>query len=159
MAFLPSLACSFWTDRTPEDVRFLLKSVTVQRKWSVFPPDRGTFIGEIADYEFKIIPVLSYRNSFVPVIKGLIRPDGRGTRIFITMKLHGAVTAFCTVWFGFVLFFMPFGVLLVSAEGFLQALPILLGPAAMFLGGQALVRFGFGRPAEQSRKKLMELLG
>jgi hypothetical protein len=77
-----------------------------------FRPPPEPFRGYIAGRRFKMTRVLGrimglpYRNSFQPVIVGLIEPAAGGTIIHLKMRLHAFVAAFMTIWFGFLFVFI-----------------------------------------------------
>ena len=72
----------------PAKIRFWLK------------PDRKAFEGRLRNDEFKITRIISYRNSFLPIIIGKLHAVGNSTHIIIKMRPHLVVMAFVTMWFG-----------------------------------------------------------
>lgn len=122
-------------------------------------PGSGIFTGEILGGRFQVVPNLSYRNSFRPVITGSIRAEGAGSRVSIHMELAAPVRVFLSIWFGGVTFFSLAGMLCVLAEGFTSAWPALCVPAVMLVFGQILVRLGFSIPARNALQKLYALIG
>lgn len=61
------------------------------------------FDGEITDNKFKITRKINYRNSFLPLITGIIENNTDGSKITVLMKLHKGVTIFFYFWVGFLL--------------------------------------------------------
>ncbi len=159
MFFLPSFECILECGRMPDEIRRMMELVTVQQNKKFFGSGDGEFTGTVSDSGFEIVPRLTYRNSFVPIIRGWIKTDGETSKIIIKMKMHSFTSAFCAIWFGSLFFFLIFGILMAFADGILSALPIIAQSAGMAGLGLMMVRFGFQRPAEKSLERLKELLG
>ncbi len=58
--------------------------------------------GVIEGLHFTVSRILGYRNSFLPIIQGEIKPELNGCSIHISMSLHSWVKVFMVVWLGFV---------------------------------------------------------
>lgn len=159
MVFLPSLDCVLECSRMPDEIRRVLELVTVQQNKKFFGSGDGEFTGTVSNSGFEIVPKLAYRNSFAPVIRGWIKTDGETSKIVIKMKMHSFTTAFCTIWFGSLFFFLVLSVFVAFADGILSALPMIAQLAGMGGLGLLMVRFGFQRPAKKSLERLKELLG
>ena len=52
------------------------------------------FCGEVSGSTFKVMRVIRYRNSFLPVVSGTLEPRGAGTRVHVRLRLHAWVMAF-----------------------------------------------------------------
>lgn len=84
------------------------------RKWSRgFSRDHKFFAGTIENGKFNLNRIIHYRNSFHPVIVGLIHDDLDTSRIDVTMRLSYFVI-------GFMALFIPFWA--VISFGFLFSL-------------------------------------
>src|SRR5207247_8945197 len=73
------------------------------RRWLRLGSGRCPFEGTVKGFEFDVQRIISYRNSFLPQIRGTITSEPYGSCITITMRLHIAVLIFMSVWFGGVL--------------------------------------------------------
>lgn len=155
---LPSFDCCFQTDRTQEEIRVILESVTSTCKNGFSTGKNRDFIGEIQDLEFRITPNLWYRNSFVPVIKGRIEPDGKKWKVYIMMRMHPFVSVFSVFWLCGVFFGFLCGILCLFTEGIGSALPLIGITGSMIILDQIIMRIGFFRPAKNSMQRLRELL-
>ncbi len=56
------------------------------------------FEGEVTSERFRFSRIIGYRNSFLPVVRGHIRPDTGGSRVDVTMTIHPAVMLFLVFW-------------------------------------------------------------
>jgi hypothetical protein len=63
-------------------------------------PSGTSFTGKIANGSFKVIPAISGRNSFLPQIKGSIKPYLTGSLIYIKFKMHWVVIIFICAFCG-----------------------------------------------------------
>ena len=64
------------------------------------PTDGPPFRGTIEGGRFKIVPVITYRNSFLPVIYGAIaRSVAGGTIVRLRMRVNLFAAFFMAVWF------------------------------------------------------------
>jgi hypothetical protein len=74
------------------------EAVEPRRRWR-FSRLHRDFEGVVSRTRFTIVRIIQYRNSFLPVITGTIKPRPQGgTRIEVTMRLHWLVTAFMIIW-------------------------------------------------------------
>jgi hypothetical protein len=87
---------------TEHAARLLQEIVEPPRKWG-WPTSakRGYFEGRVAGGRFKIIRIVSYQNSFRPIIEGNFRRDGLGTLVTMRMRLAWPIVPF---WLSIVLF-------------------------------------------------------
>ena len=58
------------------------------------------FGGELDDTTFKIMRRISGQNSFIPVIRGRLKPSVSGTELRLVMHLHPVVVLFVGMWCG-----------------------------------------------------------
>lgn len=155
----PSFNDSFPSSKTPEEIYAVLQSVTAPPKLRLFQSCSQEFIGEVTPSYFRIVSNISYRNSFLPCITGTISPTGNGSQIMIKMRLHPAITVFCSIWLGFMVYVFLIGLLLAFMDGFAQALPLLGASAGMTAFAQILIRLGFSQPARKALRRIRELVG
>ena len=114
------------------------------------------FEGAVTPPTFEIRRVISYRNSFLPKIRGTITPDGAGSRISITMRLPLAVAIFMTVWLGGACF-GAFASATVGVSDPVALLPALI-PIGMLLFGSVLTLGAFSVEARKAESLLTFLL-
>ena len=100
------------------------------------PPFRGTIEGG----RFKIVPVITYRNSFLPVIYGAVaRSVAGGTLVRLRMRVNLFAAVFMAVWFAL----LASGLRNISARNTFA----LIGGDIVFLGtllfGVLVVAVGF----------------
>ncbi len=109
----PYARLTLQTPLSPEEVEARLTTMLTKPAFSFrVPPE--PFRGYMSRRQFKVMRVLGlgrvlrlpHRNSFQPVIIGVIEPAPSGTIIRLRMRLHAFVAAFMTVWFGFPLAFI-----------------------------------------------------
>jgi len=146
------------SSRNPDHVRETLLEVVDPRQ--ILPWDAKNsakpYQGEIGDRAFQISRIISYRNSFLPLINGRITPEETGSKIEIFISLDPLVFIFMLVWLGMV---GNMGILFLLAtlgEGNFE--PAALIPLGMFLFGFLLVFVGFKPEAAKAKKFLRELL-
>lgn len=124
-------------------------------RWGMTKPDKP-YQGKISESYFEISRIINYRNSFIPVIKGRIYPDGTGSKIHIEMTMHPFVMVFMGIWLGIV----GQGALGMLIAAFSSATfePAYLIPLGMFVFGILLCAIGFRPEANGSKKFLIDLL-
>lgn len=155
-SLLPALDCTLRCGRTPEEIRSILRIVTVEK--GLTEAEGGEFVGTVSECGFEITPKLWYRNSFVPIIKGRFVPDGEAVLIHVRMRMHTFVTGFSVFWFGGVFLFLLAGGLYALQNGMRSAFPMIIQSILMLALGQATERIAFHRPAKAALKRLKELL-
>lgn len=102
MLFLPYDHFTIQTGAPPQEARDRLAAQVRKPTWSALwqrkagPP----YEGAVAETTFKIQRIIRYRNSFLPVVVGAIRPTLLGSDIEITMRMQAPVIGFMVVWFG-----------------------------------------------------------
>ena len=111
--------------------------------------------GDISGVSFNITRIISYRNSFMPIIKGNIEKDFNVTKINVKMRLHPLVLAFVLIWCG-VIGVACLGILISSvSKGNFD--PIALIPFGMILFGYGLTTASFKYESKKSKKYLAQL--
>ncbi len=110
------------------------------------------FEGEISPGAFNIQRVISYRNSFLPQIKGQIASVQQKTHIQVTMQLDILIMVFMGCWL------LGTGLLsagvIVSQLHHFDADKFTFIPVVMFVFGCLMVTIGF-RPECNSAKKFL----
>lgn len=152
---LPHLEEQIESEKTPEEIRMILQSVTDYRKiaFSV----NAEFSGQIYPLGFRITPMLNYRNSFVPLITGnMTEKEGR-TIIEVKLQMHILTCAFMVMWNCMACFFFLCAILAVITGG-LEQITIILVSLGLLVFGQAFPRCGFYGPAKKAIGRLKELL-
>lgn len=162
MFILPYIHFTITTEKTPEEARALLESVTApKRKWfgnsgvTAYTGDRD-FIGKVGEADFKMVPMLSFgvHNDFQPVIEGQIRTAGSSTVVDVQMRSRWFVYVFYTLFFGA-------GVLLclIAGAALIKGIPERMEAvlfAVLWIFFNLLFRCFFFFPAEKARRKLEE---
>jgi hypothetical protein len=111
------------------------------------------FIGVVTDDSFRIYRDISYRNSFLPQIKGALVTAPTGTDVSVTMSIHPLVALFMLFWLGGVGYGALAGFASQEARGALS-----LVPTGMFIFGIGLTAFGFYPEARKARRLLEEAI-
>lgn len=114
------------------------------------------FEGRVTADGFRIVRIIGYNNSFIPVLRGHICPTADGGRVEGKMTLYPAVSAFMAVWMiGFGILGVAGLVAFLGGAGF----PALLVPFGMFLFGWLLTAGAFTLEARISLRRLRQILG
>ncbi len=109
----------------PEIKKKLSEHVDDMRMFNSLRSDKH-YQGDIYDNGFKVSRIISYKNSFLPILHGSFQRNGDGTDIIIKMKLHKFITVFMIIWiFGF-------GAVSSAFEGKGNFLPLII--LVVFLG-------------------------
>jgi len=157
MKLLPYHRYEIQTSLTREEVVALLQSETEPRKWLRFSRKHRLFEGEVSYEGFKIMRIIHYRNSFIPIIRGSLEQGVLGVKVKVRMHLHPFVMAFMCIWFGGVGFaILSTGAGLIS--GYTAPSPMLLIPFAMLIFGWLLTSGGFWFEARKAKPLLKDLL-
>lgn len=142
----------------PDVVRQKLLGVVEPPKairWG-FRETKKSYSGEVGEHYFKIMRIINYRNSFLPVIRGKISPEGMGSKIEIEMKLDTFVFVFILFWLGIVGNVCILSLIsMISDRNFSSGL---IMPFVMFMFGVLLTLFGFKYEANIAKKFLIDLL-
>jgi hypothetical protein len=139
---------------TAHAARVLQEIVEPPRKWG-WPTStkRGYFEGRVAGGRFKILRIVHYQNSFMPIIEGNFRRDGFGTIVTVKMRLVWPIVPF---WFSIILFLAWSSVAVNSSlAGPLGARILLLG-MTLFIYLFATIPFAI--EVRIAMKRLLELL-
>ncbi|MDB9509816.1 hypothetical protein PN499_01175 [Kamptonema animale CS-326] len=146
------------TSLHPEIVRQKLLAVVEPRKairWKINNYEKP-YEGEVGDHSFEINRIINYRNSFSPIIKGRIYPEGMGSKIDIKMAMHPSVIVFMSIWLGLVGSSWILSAIAMIEEGKFDS--SIFGVSGMLLGCLLLPLIGFKPEANDSKKFLIDLL-
>ncbi|OCR02239.1 hypothetical protein BCD67_10840 [Oscillatoriales cyanobacterium USR001] len=124
-------------------------------RWG-FRQSEKPYEGEIGEHSFMITRIINYRNSFLPVIKGKISPEGMGSKIEIEMKLHTFVFVFILFWLGMVGNICIFSLISIIYEKNFSSGTII--PFLMFIFVFLLTSIAFKTEANIAKKFLIDLL-
>ncbi|MEP6645683.1 MAG: hypothetical protein ABJC12_01220 [Saprospiraceae bacterium] len=118
--------------------------------------------GKIENGEFTINRIINYRNSFLPVINGVIASTPRGTTIFVKMRLVIIVLIFIIFWLGMVGFagtgLLLAGIFKIQSDPPVNFLPYSFIPLGMFFMGVFMTSYAFKRESKKAKIFLEELL-
>jgi hypothetical protein len=138
-------------------IRRIEQAVEPRRLWR-FSRTHRDFEGMVSRGQFKIMRVIHYRNSFRPVIAGVVKPRLQGgTRVELTMRLNRAVAAFMMLWaaapLGITLYFSLFAAAARQKfSGLLFFVAAMLGFAYILCAG------GFNVEARRALDRLKSIL-
>lgn len=157
LALLPYRAFVLETRLPPEEVSARLSAAVEPIRWFRWRwGKRQPFQGAVEVGGFRILRVIGYSNSFIPVIRGHVTPTVDGARIDGTMTLHPAVAMFTAIWLGGAFLFRIPVAGAVVAGGVLN--PMMFMPVGMCLFGWGLAVGGFTFEARLSLRKLQEIV-
>lgn len=155
-ALIPYRRYELLSDRPPAEVEASLRAVVGYRRFLGLGMAPFPFEGEVQDGGFTIQRAITYRNSFLPQIRGKITQASQGSRIAISMTLHPFVLAFMVIW------------LSAAGAGFVFVLYQTLrtggspsgafGVLFMFVFGWALAAGGFASEAREADRLLTSVL-
>lgn len=115
-----------------------------------------SYQGEFTHSGFKIWRIISYRNSFLPIIEGTIIPVTSGSRVAVTMRLHRFIAVFMIIWLSMVAaLLLAFS--LASMNGRIDPFPAVLVPFFMLVFGILLTSCSFWAEARKAKLFLVEL--
>ncbi len=152
---LPYLEERINSEKSPEDIYMILRSVTNSRKDVLFTNEE--FIGQVYPLGFSIYPKVNGRNSFRPKLTGNVVENDGGSTINIILQMHIVTRVFLLIWFGMVCFSFLCGILAVFT-GDLEGGTLILKSLGFIIFGQILMRCGFYGSAGKALKRLRELL-
>ena len=160
MKFLPSITEEYTSSMTPVELADRLgQFVEPRRYWtrSLFRDERSkTFEGEVSETGFSIKPIIRYRNSFIPIMKGTVKPTETGSKIKLEMTLHPFVKSFMRMWLGMVA--MGFITITISMLESSSFSPLFLFPIGMWFFGYFLAKKGFGYEAKPAQTTLESII-
>ena len=155
---MPVYWFEFETPYSPDAAIERVRSITaeppssleyIRRAWR-FETSSQPFLGEVEDYSFRIRRDISYRNSFLPQIRGTVTSTPAGSKISVKMFVHPAAGIFMLIWLG--------GTALVTLNTLVGSHPKSASgsfvPLGMFLFGLFLSCGGFFPEALKARRLL-----
>jgi hypothetical protein len=104
------------------------------------------YIGFVFDGKFEIHRNITYRNSFLPIIRGKISPTAVGSEIQINMKLEAFVKVFIGLWLGFTFLFCVAVIMVMFKASFS---PFFIIPFIMAIFGLTLSHGAFNYERKQ----------
>ncbi|WP_210411434.1 hypothetical protein [Oceanispirochaeta crateris] len=133
-----------------EDVVSKLNDYTEPLKLFKIGVGNKVFHGQVHQDHFKIYRQISYRNSFLPQIKGRMTQKENKTIIDVSMKLHPFVIAFMTLWFS--------GLISACMSFFLSPWkPFFFVPIIMLIFGILLCTLPFWYEVKKSKNELFKI--
>ena len=134
--------------------RVLQEIVEPPRKWG-WPSStkHGYFEGKVAGSRFKIIRVIRYQGSFLPIIEGNFRRDGLVTIVTLNMRLVWPAVPF---WIGIILFLAWSSVAVDSRVA--GPFDVRMAVIAMTLFIYLVVTVPFAIEVRIAMKRLLELM-
>ena len=141
-----------------EAIEKLLENIEAQKSFGIGAHNYlylKPYIGRFEENNFEIKRAISYRNSFLPVIKGTVYTEFDVTKIKVKMRPHFFVLIFMTVWFSGVLIGCLFTTIALLTQKFT---PMFLIPYGMIIFGIALLYGGFKTESSISKKDLLRIL-
>jgi hypothetical protein len=145
------------TTMSSEQIHSALDAVVEPPKWFRWPTASSKiFQGEFSADGFKIMRIIKYRNSFLPIIEGVITPTASGKMISVTMRLHRFVGIFMLVWLsGVIIGVVTF--LAAALSWKMAPLPALQVPLGMLVFGIALTSGGFWWEAKKTKPIIIKI--
>lgn len=164
--YLPLEAYVLTTSLSPEQVYQRLSDNLEQVKTAgitLFNRDSSKpYAGKITHHAFTISRIISYRNSFLPIIHGEISAAYGKTQVKIKMRPAMPVLIFMSVWLGIV-GVVCLGILFTGLTHITRLFqtgpsPIALIPFGMFIFGCLLINLSFKAESKKSKAFLATLL-
>jgi hypothetical protein len=159
MKFLPTENITYKT-RLKEDelIRRLSEFIEPEKtfRFDIFGGgSTKPYEGQISGQTFNINRIINYRNSFLPIINGVIEKDFDGLTIKVKMRLHNFVIVFLYIWYaGVGLGFLAFLKQALSNSEFNPASMI---PFGMLIFAYALTMGAFKYESNKSKKDLQTI--
>lgn len=141
------------TKQTGDEIYLILLELTE-------PPERGirvncnirkSFVGSVEKGNFKISPILNYRNSFVPTFTGSISETETESVINIYARPQIFARIFMTIWMAFLGLILLVGILRIIMDGFQS---FLIMPFILIVFGYGLSSILFWREEQKARQIL-----
>ncbi|NME72833.1 hypothetical protein [Flammeovirga aprica] len=159
MKFLPFENLTYQTKLDSEEVLHRISDIIEPKKairiTGIFgSSNHKPYEGSIEKNTFQMNRIINYRNSFLPIINGVVEKGKYGTEIKVKMKLHIFVMLFISIWLGIaaIASLALFPMLLMGNFDSISSLPFW-----MFVFGYVVVLGGFKYESRKSKKYLAEL--
>ena len=159
MKFLPTENITYKTKlKDTEVINRLSDLVEPERKFRLGLLSSGStkpYEGQISGQTFDIKRIIRGRNSFLPIIKGIIQRDLNGTTITVKMRLHIFVMFFLCIWCAVV----GLGCIAFLTKAFNNSKfdTTAIIPFGMLLFAYVLTMVGFKSESNKSKKDLQKL--
>ncbi len=158
--FLPSENIIYKTSLKQEEVLKRLENILEAEKMIRFrifsKRSSKPYEGYLYGNEFSMSRIISYRNSFLPTINGLVKKELDGTSIKVKMRLPVFAIVFLSIWYGaLVLAFIVLIVQTLNKEGFN---PVMLVPLGMMIFAYLLTMGAFKFESSKTKNYLKNLL-
>jgi hypothetical protein len=146
------------TALTPREICDRLSAdVSQPTGWFGLGPAPGFFHGDVSTTEFELVRNITYRNSFLPAVRGVIEPTEFGSRVAVTMQPVGYVLAFMAFWLGSVaLGCIVMLAMFIGAMGSFNVAGLI--PFIMLAFGLTLMNVSFGGEAKKAAAYLHDAL-
>lgn len=156
MKLWPSESFEIQTSMSADQLAQRLTEYIGPKKFLPLFRESKPFQGKITQDGFKVMRVIDYANSFLPVICGKCVYEESGVKLLISMRIHAFVRAFMSVWFGGVIIAnVTLAVLLFSGQS--RPHPAMLAAPAALVFGYLLMRFCFSIEAKKAKKLLLAM--
>jgi len=158
MSFLPYENLIYESNLTESDLRNRInQNIEPKKIFRIGFKNKNTkYEGCLNGNNFEINRIISYRNSFLPKIKGVIIQANGVTRINVKMRMHIFVYIFLTIWCcGVVLAFIAITISSINNKNFEASIFIPLG---MLIFAYLLTTGGFKFESSKSKKDLEKIL-
>jgi hypothetical protein len=161
MKYLPYENLTFRTKLDAEEILLRIKKNTEPEKMFrmnglLENNDHKPYEGNVDGMTFHLTRIISYRNSFLPKISGLIERDFHGTKVTVKMKLSSSTMAFMMLWCGGVA--LDFFIILIFSMKEKSFKPGILIPLGALLFAYLLTIGGFKSESSKSKEFLSQLL-
>jgi hypothetical protein len=160
MRFVPYEHVIIRTALAQQEVIQKLEDVIQPRppRWQRWTPEfsHKPYEGHIGDRSFVAWRILHGQNSFLPEIRGAIKPELGGCQIEVTMIPQPLVLLLLAVWLGFVGLGVPVMAISMLKAGQLRPEALLL--AAMLILGYGVALVGFKSESVRAKAFFRELL-
>ncbi|MCC7452646.1 MAG: hypothetical protein IT222_00660 [Crocinitomix sp.] len=159
MKYLPSENITYKSKlKEDEIIKRLSETVEPEKliRFSFFSKSASKYYeGYVDGQTFSMRRIISYRNSFIPKITGLIEPDFDGTTIRVKMRLHIFVIVFLCIWCGGV--GLAFITTLAYSFSNFEFNPATIFLFIMLLFLYTLTMVGFKYESKKSKKHLQDV--
>lgn len=154
MKLIPQETFTIDTSMSAPEVKERMMKHAEPKKWlRLFSAECKFFQGECSDSGFKLSRIISYRNSFLPIINGKFEEGVNGMKINISISLHPLVIAFMLLWF-VGLGMTCLGLLFNFITSPTNSRPAFVVPVGFLLFGWGLMWIGFWPEVRKAKEKL-----
>ena len=152
MKWFPYEKLYIYSELTPEEIQHIIAENTQKQNFRFFHnKDEKYFEGTVDNYKFYISKNLSGRNSFNPIIKGIIFPKDNLTEIEISFSLHLQTLLASILIYLFLLFLIIYS--FISGEPNMYLIPV-----CFLVVAYLMMFFNFNYLSSVVKNKLFELV-